>query len=172
MTVQIPAAGEYRIDPTASAISFTTKHMFGLGKVRGSFALRDGLIQVADPVAGSTAWATILAGSFTTGNKARDGMVRSATYLDTGNHPEITYTATGMDKTEDGWTLRGTLTVRGETRPLPVRIESASVDGDQVVVHAAADVDRYEFGITAMKGMTGRNLALHLDLTAVRNREA
>lgn len=171
MTVQIPAAGEYRIDPAASAISFTTRHMFGLGKVRGSFDLRDGLIQVADPVGGSTVRATVLAGSFTTGNKARDGMVRSATYLDTANHPDITYTATGVDETEDGWTLRGTLTVRGETRPLPVRIESASVDGDRLVVRADADVDRYEFGITAMKGMTGRMLALHLDLTAVRNQQ-
>ena len=38
--VQAPAAGRYAIDPAGSAVTFVTKHMFGLGKVRGRRATR------------------------------------------------------------------------------------------------------------------------------------
>jgi polyisoprenoid-binding protein YceI len=33
--VQAPPAGRYAIDPAGSSVTFVTKHMFGLGKVRG-----------------------------------------------------------------------------------------------------------------------------------------
>ena len=47
--VQIPAAGTYRIDPAASSLTFATRHMFGLGAVKGSFRLVSGEITIADP---------------------------------------------------------------------------------------------------------------------------
>ena len=37
-----PAPGTYRIDAARSAITFTTRHLFGLGPVRGRFDLREG----------------------------------------------------------------------------------------------------------------------------------
>jgi len=40
--VQLPAVGTYRIDPSTSTITFTTRHMFGLGAVKGSFDLNSG----------------------------------------------------------------------------------------------------------------------------------
>ena len=42
-TVQIPATGTYRIDPSGSSVSFTTRHLFGLGVVRGTFGVLFGL---------------------------------------------------------------------------------------------------------------------------------
>jgi polyisoprenoid-binding protein YceI len=33
--VQAPPAGRYAIDPVGSSVTFATRHMFGLGKVRG-----------------------------------------------------------------------------------------------------------------------------------------
>jgi len=44
------AAVTYRIDPSRSGISFTTGHLFGLGRVTGTFDLTDGEIQVAHPI--------------------------------------------------------------------------------------------------------------------------
>ena len=41
-TVQIPATGTYRIDPPGSSVSFTTRHLFGLGVVRGTFGVLRG----------------------------------------------------------------------------------------------------------------------------------
>jgi polyisoprenoid-binding protein YceI len=64
--------------------------------------------------------------------------------------------------------LHGALTVRGRTTPLEVHVDEMRQDGSRLRIRASALVDRYEFGITAMKGMTGRRLTLRLDVTANR----
>ena len=139
--------------------------MFGLAPVRGTFALREGAVHVASPVETSTVRATIAADSFDTGTAARDSTVRSKQYLDVAQHPDITFAAVGVAR-DGGWSLRGTLTVRGRTEPLDVRIDEVRVLDGKVRLRANAEVDRYAWGLTAMKGMTGRRLRFTLSLSA------
>jgi polyisoprenoid-binding protein YceI len=47
--VQAPPAGRYAIDPAGLSVTFATKHMFGLGKVRGGLKVTRGVITIADP---------------------------------------------------------------------------------------------------------------------------
>jgi polyisoprenoid-binding protein YceI len=164
--VTIPAAGTYRIDPDRSTVSFATRHLLGLAPVRGTFRLRSGHIRVAAEPAGSEAGATIAAESFHTGTTARDTQIRSATYLDTDRHPDIVFASTGLEQRADGWVLLGTLTVRGRTRPLDVRILSLTPADGGLRLRARARVDRYAFGITAGRGIAGRRLTLTLDVLA------
>ncbi|MPZ86266.1 MAG: YceI family protein [Actinophytocola sp.] len=166
--VTIPTAGGYRIDPSSTAVSFTTRHMFGLAPVRGTFRLRDGHIQVTDPVAESSVRATIAAESFHTGTSARDTHVVSATYLDAERHPNIVFASTGIARVDGDWVLRGSLTVRGVTCPLDLRVTQVREDRSGLRLRATARVDRYAFGITAMRGMAGRRLTMTLDVAANR----
>lgn len=166
--IDIPAVGDYRIDPSRSRLSFLTSHMFGLGKVRGSFRIEEGRIHVADPVGGSSARAAIAAASVDTGNSARDSMLRSPTYLDTAAHPHITFVSTRLERSSGAWVLHGTLTVRGTAGPVELRVERARAEGPVVSLTARCRTDRYAFGITKMKGMTGRWQEMTLDVTAER----
>src|SRR5215831_16025046 len=113
-----PAPGTYRIDAARSAITFTTRHLFGLGAVRGSFDLHEGEIRIADPLGESSARAKISAASFRTGNPSRDGAVRSARLLDTGAHPGISFLSRRLDQTDGRWILHGLLSVRGKAHPV------------------------------------------------------
>lgn len=167
-TVEVPTAGAYRIEPGESTISFATRHMFGLAPVRGTFALREGIVHVATPVELSAVRATVAADTVDTGLAARDNTVRSGQYLDVANHPDITFVANGVKNDGGGWVLRGTLTVRGRTEPLDVRVEEIRVLDDRLRLRAGAEVDRYAWGITAMKGMTGRRLRFTLSLSATQ----
>ncbi|MFD9891195.1 YceI family protein [Amycolatopsis sp. NPDC059027] len=167
-SVEIPAEGTYRIDPERSAISFGTRHIFGLFAAHGMFSLHEGFIRVADPVTESSAWAKIPAMSFDTGNPARDRTVRSGQYLDAGKYPDITFASTRLARTEEGWVLHGSLTVRGKSSGLELRVESARTADSRLTLRATSRVDRYAFGVTKMKGMTGRYLTFRLDLTADR----
>jgi polyisoprenoid-binding protein YceI len=166
--IQTPVAGAYRLDAAASTISFTTRHMFGLGTVRGTFAVRDGQVDVADPVAGSAVRATVGAASVDTGIPARDQAVRSATYLDAERHPLITFASTDLRRDGERWVLHGTLTVCGVTRPVELGLDEVRVSGPRLRVLASTVVDRYEFGVTAMRGLTGRRLRMRLEITATR----
>jgi polyisoprenoid-binding protein YceI len=166
--VETPTKGTYRINPSESTITFATRHMFGLAPVRGSFALRTGEVRVADPVHGSMVRASVAAGSIDTGVSARDNAVRSKQYLDAEQFPDITFAADAVAQ-DGGWVLRGTLTVRGRTEPLDVRIDEVRVLGNRLQLRASAEVDRYAWGITAMKGMTGRRLRFTLALVATQS---
>jgi polyisoprenoid-binding protein YceI len=163
VAVFIPPPGRYVIDPARSRIGFITKHQFGLGTVRGSFAVRSGEMTVTDPPSGSTLRAVADAASFDSGNKGREKKVLSKTLLDVERHPDIEFASTAVTDNGAGtWTLRGVITARGGRAPVEFTITQATKTGSGFAVVASGRVDRYAHGITAMKGLAGR----YLDLTA------
>lgn len=167
-----PAAGRYLIDPDHSAITFTTRHLFGLAPVHGTFALRDGVITVASPVGASAVRARVAASSFHTGNDTRDAAVLSPRLLDAEAHPSISFSSTELIQAQGQWALRGELDVRGVTRLVEARISAVSEHHGTLRATAQVTVDRYAFGITAYRGLAARSLAVDLGITAHRESES
>jgi polyisoprenoid-binding protein YceI len=167
-TITVPPPGAYRIDPSRSAITFTTRHLFGLGAVRGTFTLQAGEIHITDPPDESTAWARIPAASFLTGNASRDSAVRSTRLLDAGAYPDITFTSGPLERADGRWILRGLLSVRGVARPVDVLLEAVRSSGPELRLQASAHLDRYDFGVTRVKGLAARHLRCRLDVVAHR----
>ncbi|GAB2787244.1 YceI family protein [Streptomyces daliensis] len=176
-----PEPGVYRLDAERSSVRFATRAVFGLTPVRGSFDIESGHITVPGNVAETSVVAVISARSFRSGLAKRDHHVRSADYLDATAYPSITFRSTGLDREADGGsgvnggsgeddavTLHGNLTVRDVTAPVELRVASVATDGARLLAHASAVVDRYAFGVTKAKGMTGRRLTLTLDIVAGR----
>jgi polyisoprenoid-binding protein YceI len=166
--ITVPAPGTYRIDPSRSTITFTTRHLFGLGAVRGTFTLRGGEIRITDPLDGSAAWARIPAASFLTGNASRDGAVRSARLLDAGTYPDITFTSGRLERADGRWILHGLLSVREAARPVDVLLEEARSSAQELRLRASTHLDRYDFGVTRAKGLAARHLRCRLDVVAHR----
>jgi polyisoprenoid-binding protein YceI len=165
--------GDYDIDPQRTTIRFRTRHMFGLGPVRGTFALRSGAASVTDPVDGSAVYAEIEAASFHTGNLQRDRTVLQRRHLDAASHPVITFAARGaaFESTDPAaGTISGTLTVRGVERPVTLVVSSAEPSGAGIAVTASMHIDRFDFGLTAMRGLVGRYLDLELSAICVARR--
>ena len=175
-TTSVPetfSPGTYRIDEERCLITFRTRHLFGLGPVRGTFRLRSGEIRVAEQAQDSAVRATVDAESFHTGNPARDQTVRSARLLDTTGHPSFTFTSTEVTESGGRWVVRGRLVVRDAEHPVELAIEQARADGKQLTIVASAGIDRYAFGVTAMKGPAARRLTCQLEIVATRReREA
>ena len=153
-----PRPGRYDIDPDGSSVAFRTRHLFGLAPVRGTLRIRSGAVDVTEPLGSSRIRVEVDAASFRTGNVARDGVVRSARFLDTGRHPVLVFVAERMD----GQVLSGDLTVCGTTRPLCFPAEVSALPDGSFTARAAVRVDRTEFGVTASRGLAGR----YLDVTA------
>ncbi|WP_055587564.1 YceI family protein [Streptacidiphilus griseoplanus] len=160
----VPRLGRYEIDPEGSTVRFTTRHLFGLLPVHGTFALRGGTLDVAEPLARSGVRVEVDAASIDSGSAQRDGAVRSARFLDTSRHPVMVFVSEGPA----GSTLRGTLTVCGVTRPVSLAIERSTLSQDGFTVLATTRIDRTAFGVTAARGMAGRRLALSLEVSWVR----
>jgi polyisoprenoid-binding protein YceI len=157
---QAPPLGRYEIDGAQSTVTFRTRHMFGLLPVRGSFAIRSGTADIAEPLADSAIGAEIDTASFSTGNSQRDQNVRSARFLNAARFPVISFRDGQVDA--DGQTINGTLTVGEVSRPVSLSLGPVSVTGRSFTASATLRVDRTEFDLTAMRGLAGR----YLDLTA------
>jgi polyisoprenoid-binding protein YceI len=156
--------GHYEIDPAASAVTFRTRHLFGLAPVRGSFTIRSGAIDVADPVTSSGISAEIDAASFRTGHGQRDTSVQSARFLDVSRYPVITFRAERVD----GASVAGTLTVRDVTQPVILLIEEVSAGPGSFTARVSTRIDRTGFGVTAARGLAARGLEITAEVRCVR----
>jgi polyisoprenoid-binding protein YceI len=167
-TVTLPEPGRYRIDPARSALTFTTRHLFGLGRVKGGADVRDGEISVADPPGDSSARARIATGSFHSGSAGRDAAILSSRLLDAASYPFLTFTSSGLECTDGRWVLHGQLTVRDQTGPLDLHIDGTSELGSELQLCAGTRIDRYAFGITKSRGLATRYLDIRLNVVATR----
>jgi polyisoprenoid-binding protein YceI len=163
--------GTYRINEERCLITFRTRHLFGLGAVRGTFRLRSGEIRLAEQVQDSAVRATVDAESFHTGNPGRDRTVRAARLLDTAEYPTFTFASTEVAESGGRWTVRGWLVVRGNSSPVELVIEQARADGPELTIVASTGIDRYAFGVTAMKGLAARRLSCQLEIVAIRRND-
>jgi polyisoprenoid-binding protein YceI len=155
-----PEPGRYEIDTSCSAVTFSTRHLFGLAPVRGSFTIRAGTIDVAEPPADSSVHVHIDPASFRTGNGQRDSTVRSERLLDADRYPVITFRSEDLD----GPALTGALTVRNVT----MTIERTAVNERWFTARASTRIDRTEFGVTAYRAVAGRYLDMTMEVRCVR----
>jgi polyisoprenoid-binding protein YceI len=162
-----PQPGHYDIDPSHSRVSFATRHLFGLGRVNGSFAIRGGTADVADPIGASAIQAEIETASFRTNSPARDRSVLSPRLLDPDSYPVMTFRSDQVDAR--GQVLTGMLTVRDTTRPVTLTVTRCQVSRGSFTIRAAARIDRTEFGITAARGLAARHLDLTVEVQCTRS---
>ena len=146
-------SGPWTLDPGRSSIRLASKVM-GLVPVNGVFreVRGQGTVAPGGEVSGTV---TIAAASIDTNQTRRDTHLRSADFFDTGSHPDITFTADGIQASGLGVAVTGMLTVRGRTRPLSFDA-AASVRADGGIrVDAEVHVNRADFGLTwNQMGMT------------------
>jgi polyisoprenoid-binding protein YceI len=152
MRSQLPAAGTYGIDPVHTFVSFSAQHKI-VGRVDGRFDKTTGSVSIAaDPATGAVD-VSIEAASISTQNSMRDDDLRGPDFFDAAKFPAIEYHGRGIRKTDDGWSVDGTLTIRGVSKPVPLSLSFRGTAAPQagkpsrVAFHATAEAKRADFGM-------------------------
>lgn len=161
-----PASGSYELIPENSTVEFTMRHMFGLGKVHGTFTLIDGEVTVGSAPSESSARATAHVGSFKTDNAKRDDHVRSAAFLDAENHPRLHFRSTSFGPVDGEVRLSGVLAVKGVEEPLELVVTDFESTADGFIATASARVDRLKHHVRGGRGMVGRWLDVTVSVAA------
>ncbi|MUL40861.1 YceI family protein [Streptomonospora sp. PA3] len=151
--------GTWRIDTAHSIIGFSVRHMM-VSRVRGRFERFDAVLTVPEDPMQSSVRATIDADSINTDNEQRDNHVRSADFFDTATHPQWIFESTGIRTSGEDFLLDGDLTVKGNTRPVELRLEFNGVTRDpygllRVGFHAETEISRSEYGVDIEMPMDG-----------------
>ena len=181
--IEVPAPGVWELDRAHSRLGFVARHLM-VTKVRGSFGVFGGTIEVGERIEDSRVEVHIDAASFDSGSPDRDKHVRSGDFLDVETFPELTFVSTKVERAgETGLLLEGDLTVRDVTRPVRLEAEFDGLTDDpwggkRVAFTAKTEIDREDWGITwnvaLEKGgvLVGKKIQLEIDVQAVRKSEA
>ena len=160
-------AGDYVLTDGSSSISFKTRHMYGLGPVKGHVSVRSGDVHIVEGIAGSAVNAVVEASSFTTHNPIRDLHVRSRMFLGVEKNPTWTYESSSVVQEGADLVVRGTFTVGGNSAPVSLVVDRVeATPGGELTIHAHGEVDRYALGVTTLRGMAARLLTFDIELTA------
>ncbi len=146
-------SGDYVIDPSHSAISFTARHAM-VTKVRGNFGTYEGTAHVdASNPAASSVTVTIQTASVTTGNEQRDGHLKTPDFFDIENYPEATFVSTSVERDGTDWEITGDLTINGVTKSVTIPFEETGSARDpfgntRVGFEGATTIDRTEWNLS------------------------
>ena len=145
--------GVWKFDPYHTQVEFSAKHL-GMMTVRGNFAdvAAAGDIDAEHPER-STFEATIQTASIRTNNDQRDKDLRSSNFLEAEKYPTITFKSTKIEPAgTDKFTLTGDLTIKGNTKPVTLKVVKYGEFNDPNMGHrigyaAEGEINRKDFGM-------------------------
>jgi polyisoprenoid-binding protein YceI len=157
--IEIPGyvTGTWTIDPAHSDVGFVIRHL-GISNVKGHFTRFGGQIVTAEDPLRSGVTATIDMTSIDTANAARDAHLRSADFFEVEKYPTMSYRSAGIRHDGDGFLMEGELTLKGITRPVPLRLEINGFGADPFAPGPAAgaragftatgEINRMDYGVS------------------------
>ena len=157
-------AGRWVVDPAAGKLAFSSRSMWGLLNVRGTFSRYSGTLDAdADGVARGEL--VVETASLDTGHEKRDEHLRDDDFFAAAANPTLTFTLASVT---DAATFSGALRIRDKELPIagPLVIEQR---GDRIVLSTDVKVDRMEAGLGWNKaGMIRGPAKLHAEVVLSR----
>ena len=171
------ATTTWSLDPTHSELQFKVKHLM-ISNVTGSFKDFSGTVETdGDDFTTGKVHITAEVSSLTTNNEQRDGHLMSGDFFDAANHPQITFESNKITKADDeNYTLDGTLSMRGISKPVSLKVEYGGITNDsrgntRAGFELSGKINRQDFGIEFGVGMVNEtgSIILGKDVTVMGN---
>ncbi|MEU7660686.1 YceI family protein [Streptomyces lincolnensis] len=161
---ELPAPGDWEVEPAHSSIGFTARHI-GLARIHGRFNSFAGAVRIADPVEHSAMHVVIDAASIDTNVRMRDDHLRSADFLDVRRFPTLEfYSERCTHKGGNRWAVTGALSLHGVTRTVTLDTEylglGNGMEGElRAACRATTELHRDDFTVS-WQSMLARGIAV------------
>jgi polyisoprenoid-binding protein YceI len=168
---------QWNLDTTHTQVGFSVKHM-AISTVRGRFTKFNGTGETNDAGQLVTASFTIDAASIDTNQEQRDAHLRSADFFDAEQFPTLTFKSTSITQHGTDITITGNFTMRGVTKPVTLKGETAPTVKDpwgmmRTALTLEGKLNRKEWGLNWNQAlefgglMVSEEVKLSLELEAV-----
>ncbi|MEE1774296.1 YceI family protein [Streptomyces sp. JV185] len=160
---QLPAPGEWEVEPMHSQIGFTARHI-GLARIHGRFNTFAGAVRIADRMEDSAMHVVIDAASIDTNVQMRDDHLRSSDFLDVGRYPTMEfYSERFVHRGGTRWGVTGALTLHGVSRTVTLDTQylglGNGLEGEtRAACRATTELHREDFTLT-WQTMLARGIA-------------
>ncbi len=143
--------GTWTIDASHSEAAFTVRHA-GIAKVRGTVAITEGAVVVAEDGT-ATVTATLDPATVSTGDAGRDGHLKTGDFFEVETYPTWTFSSSPVAVAGDEADVAGELTIHGVTQPVVLATEfnGTAVDAYgnlRAGFSATTTFSRKDFGLT------------------------
>ncbi|MCX5762467.1 MAG: YceI family protein [Gemmatimonadetes bacterium] len=168
---------QWKLDTTHTQVGFSVKHM-AISTVRGRFTRFDGAGETDDAGRVTKAGFTIDTASIDTNQEQRDAHLRSADFFDAEGHPTLTFTSTSVTQDGSDITIVGDFTMRGVTKSLTLKGETAPTVKDpwgmtRTALTLEGKLNRKDWGLSWNQAlelgglMVSEDVKLSIDLEAI-----
>lgn len=168
---------QWNLDAQHTQVGFSVKHM-AISTVRGRFTKFNGAGETDASGKLTKATFTIDAASIDTNQEQRDAHLRSADFFDAEQHPTLSFTATTIEQNGTNIVIVGDFTMRGVTKPVTLKGETAPVVKDpwgmtRTALTLEGKLSRKDWGLTWNQALefggvlVSEEVNLHLELQAV-----
>lgn len=168
---------QWKLDTTHTQVGFSVKHM-AISTVRGRFTRFDGAGETDDAGRVTKAGFTIDTASIDTNQEQRDAHLRSADFFDAEGHPTLTFTSTSVTQDGSDITIVGDFTMRGVTKSLTLKGETAPTVKDpwgmtRTALTLEGKLNRKEWGLSWNQAlelgglMVSEDVKLSIELEAI-----
>jgi polyisoprenoid-binding protein YceI len=151
--METTASTKWGFDPTHTEISFRVKHLM-ITNVKGFFKQFEGSVEThGDDFSTAKINFSVRIDSIETGEPNRDAHLKSADFFDAENYPVMEFVSEKMEKvSDDEYTLNGTLTIRGTSKPITLKAEYGGLVKDpwgnmKAGFTLTGKLNRKEFGL-------------------------
>lgn len=171
---------QWKLDPTHSEVQFKVKHLM-ITTVTGYFKTFDLEVETENDDFSTATRIEFTAdiNSIDTNNQQRDTHLKSADFFDVENHPQIRFVGQQYKSDGEEGTLQGDLTIRGNTKPVTVKVEYGGTVVDpygqtKAGFTISGKISRKEFGLVwnavteAGQVVVSDDIKLHAEIQLVK----
>ncbi len=151
----------YALDPVHCSAIFRIKHN-NTSYVYGRINAPEGTLTYdpAKPEASSFD-ITMKAANIDTNNAQRDTHLKSASFFNAKEYPELTFKSKSVKKADgDSLEVTGDLTIHGVTKPLTVKLDHTGDGAGTIGFEATFTINRNDFDIKEMPGALGDDVRI------------
>jgi len=147
------ASTKWALDPTHSELQFKVKHLM-ITTVTGSLkSFSADLTSDGDEFTNADISFKGELSSLDTGNTDRDNHLKSADFFDAEQFPTIEFKSIDVEKDGDDYSVKGDLTIKGETKPVKLTAEFGGIATDpwgqtKAGFTLSGKLNRSDFGLT------------------------
>jgi polyisoprenoid-binding protein YceI len=159
--------GTWQIDATHSQVGFAVHYM--VGTFRGSLAPIEASLEVTDDGSATLSGSAPVSGLKVEGEYLATHL-KGPDFFDEERTPEVSFSARDIERSGEQLTVRGELTIRGETRPVELTgtISGPIVDSyerERIGLVLETTVDRTDFGLNWQNPLPSGEPSLANDVT-------
>jgi len=164
----------YRIQQESSQVGFCVDSK--LSRVKGNFHdFKGGITLNAEDNDNGQTMVLIKAASLDTKGAMIESMLKSESFFDVENHPEILFVSNGFQWTgPDTAVIKGDLTMRGIKKPIIFNVtlkplDTSKVDEAQkILVKATTTINRADFGMEGLASIVNNSVQLCMSVEALK----